>query len=245
MTCDWLNMRTIKKQATGCTWPFFIKMSTKRERRTAEKKRESRFKHTELHKRATFISHYLQIKYESIYEEANNFYSELANQYPIKRKLTTAPEYQVWEKEMKRAKASTTDMTSSSTTELCDTLTTTTDIASSSTTELCDTSTTNAERCNVLTTTTGDASISVDPCLNIQLMNKDEVQETRDTIIFQDTFPSITEEINPELIEQIVQEIHESLSEFFDMDDMNSMIQDEINADLINLDPLEQELLYR
>ena len=201
-------------------------MFRKSEIRSAEKKRESRSKHSELHKRSTFIVHYLQMKYESIYEEANNFYCELVNQYPIKRKLTTAPEYKVWEKETKRAKASTTDM------------------ASSSTTELCDTSTTTTERCNVLTTTTGDASTSVDPCLNIQLMNKDEVQETRDTIMFQDIFPSITEEINPEIIDQIIQEIHETVPDFFDMDDMNGMIQDEINVDLINPDPLEQELLY-
>ena len=197
-------------------------MSERKGRRTAEKKRESRHKHTEIHKQSTFITQYVQIKYERIYEEANNFYSKLSKQYPIKRKLSTAPEYQVWEHEIKKAK----------TTERCD-------VSTSTVGE----TTTDVGPC---LSTVGETTTDVDPCLNIQLMDKDDIQETRDNVLFQNIFPSVIDEINPEIIQEVINEIHESGADIFnddDDDEIDKFINQEIQDSLNELSPLEKELL--
>ena len=204
-------------------------MSEKGTNITTIRKRESRARHTELHQRATFITEYIRVKYEHAYEEADSFYRKLAEQCPLKRKLTTAPEFQVWKSKIIKSNAAITDMapisSSTTTTELCDA--TPADVSSTTTTELYN-------------------AIPVDVSLNIPLMNPVDVQETRDMVMFQDIYPSITEEINPKIINQVIREIEETAPDFFDEYDqeMNSIIQDEINASLSMADPLEQELLY-
>ena len=193
-------------------------MPKKGEKRTAESKRESRARHSELHRRNTFIADYVRVKHERIYEEANNFFSQLFDQYPEKRKLTTAPEFIVWEKEIKRVKTPTTEMDFSSTMELHDT-------TASTPVELHDTTT----------------STPVDASLNIPLMNTSDVQQTRDMIIFEDIYPSIIQEIDPTTIDQIIQEIEADTT--IDLSDMDDMVQDEINQAMYELSPLEKELL--
>ena len=193
-------------------------MPKKGEKRTAESKRESRARHSELHRRNTFIADYVRVKHERIYEEANNFFSQLFDQYPEKRKLTTAPEFIVWEKEIKRVKTPTTEMDFSSTMELHDT-------TASTPVELHDTTT----------------STPVDASLNIPLMNTSDVQQTRDMIIFEDIYPSIIQEIDPTTIDQIIQEIEADTT--IDLSDMDDMVQDEINQTMYELSPLEKELL--
>ena len=193
-------------------------MPKKGEKRTAESKRESRARHSELHRRNTFIADYVRVKHERIYEEANNFFSQLFDQYPEKRKLTTAPEFIVWEKEIKTVKTPTTEMDFSSTMELHDT-------TASTPVELHDTTT----------------STPVDASLNIPLMNTSDVQQTRDMIIFEDIYPSIIQEIDPTTIDQIIQEIEADTT--IDLSDMDDMVQDEINQAMYELSPLEKELL--
>ena len=193
-------------------------MPKKGEKRTAQSKRESRARHSELHRRNTFIADYVRVKHERIYEEANNFFSQLFDQYPEKRKLTTAPEFIVWEKEIKRVKTPTTEMDFSSTMELHDT-------TASTPVELHDTTT----------------STPVDASLNIPLMNTSDVQQTRDMIIFEDIYPSIIQEIDPTTIDQIIQEIEADTT--IDLSDMDDMVQDEINQAMYELSPLEKELL--
>ena len=199
-------------------------MFRKSPKRSTESKRESRYKHSQAHKRSTFIEEYIKTKYENIYEEANNFYCKLVAKYPVKRKLSTAPEYLIWEKEIKKAKT-----TGETTTERSN-------IFQAKTGE------TTTERSNIFQAKTGETATCVAPSLNIELMNKDAVQETRDIIMFQDIFPSITEEIDSGIIEQIVHEIENDF-DLFNNDEMNPMIQNELNDDLNNIDPLEKELL--
>ena len=55
--------------------------------------------------------------------------------------------------------------------------------------------------------------------LNIPLMNASDVQETQDTLVFGDIYPSLMTEISPELLEQVMNEIHES-------DDVNIQLMD-------------------
>ena len=189
------------------------------------RKRQSRARHTEIHKRSTFIAEYIHVKYRHIYEEANGFYSKLAKKYPLKRKLTTSNEYKVWKSEIKNTDSATTP-----TTELLHHTT----FETASTTNP---TTTTPEPCT--------ATAPMDISLNIPLMNQTDVQETRDTLVFQDIYPSLMEEINTEIFNQIVHEIEEEDPDFFDDhdEDMNAFIQDEINISLNYADPIEKELL--
>ena len=215
-------------------------MPKKGEKRTAESKRESRARHSELHRRNTFIADYVRVKHERIYEEANNFFSQLFDQYPEKRKLTTASEFIVWEKQIKRLKTATTGMDFSSTMELHDTTASTPvelhDTTASTPVELHDTTASTPVELHDTT-----ASTPVDVCLNIPLMNTSDVQQTRDMIIFDDIYPSIIQEIDPTIIDQIIQEIEADTT--FDLSDMDDMVQDEINQAMNELSPLEKELL--
>ena len=76
-------------------------------------------------------------------------------------------------------------------------------------------------------------------------MNQVDVQETKDALVFQDIYPSLVEEINTEVFNQIVHEIEEGDPDFFDDydEDMNDFIQDEINISLNQLSDLEKEFL--
>ena len=203
-------------------------MSENSSSRTAVRKRESRARHTERHHRLTFIAEYTMRKYRHVYEEADSFYRKLVKQYPVKRKLTTAPEFKVWEAEIKKTNSATTELRADTTFEMAP-------ISNSTTTELR----------AVTTATPVDFSLTDNVQLNIPLMNPSDVQETRDTLIFQDIYPSLVEEINPEIFNQIVSEIEETDPDFFDYydQDMNNIIQDEINNSLSQADPLEKELL--
>ena len=94
--------------------------------------------------------------------------------------------------------------------------------------------------------------------LNIPLMNSADVQEMQTSLVFGDIYPSLHEEINPEIVNEVINEIRESnvvdeiVSEIEETnadifncpdEDMNDMIEDEINISLSELDPLEKELL--
>ena len=183
--------------------------------KAAIRKRQSRVKQAEVHRRASFISEYIRVKYGQIYEEADSFYYKLARQYPLKRKLSTAPEYIVWKTDVEKLNAATT-----ATTELPD-----------------------VEKLNAAITATTELR-DVDASLNISLMSPADVQETRDIQMFQDIYPSITKEINPEIINQVIREIQETVPDFFDeYENMDDMLNEEINNSLKELSPLEQELL--
>ena len=199
--------------------------------KAAIRKRQSRVKQAEVHRRASFISEYIRVKYGQIYEEADSFYYKLVRQYPLKRKLSTAPEYIVWKTDVEKLNAATT-----ATTELPDVEKL--NAATTATTELPD-----VEKLNTAITATTELH-DVDATLNIPLMSPTDVQETRDIQIFQDIYPSITKEINPEIINQVIREIHETVPDFFDQyEDMDDMLNEEINNSLGELSPLEQELL--
>ena len=213
--------------------------------KAAIRKRQSRVKQAEVHRRASFISEYIRVKYGQIYEEADSFYYKLARQYPLKRKLSTAPEYIVWKTDVEKLNAATTATTELPDVEKLNAATTATtelpdveklNAATTATTELPD-----VEKLNAATTATTELR-DVDASLNISLMSPDDVQEARDIQMFQDIYPSIVKEINPEIINQVIREIQETVPDFFD-EDMDDMLNEEINISLKELSPLEQELL--
>ena len=182
-----------------------------------ERKRKSRAKQTERYHRLAFIAEYTQIKYGNIYQEAERFYDKLYKLYPTKRKITTSPEFKIWQAEItkgqnpKKQTASTANFTRTTT-----------------------------------ALTPMDLSSTDDIQLNIQLMNAADVEETRNTLIFEDIYPSLVEEMNTEIFNEIVSEIQEADASIFNDiidEDMNDMIQDEINISLSQIDPLEKELL--
>ena len=98
------------------------------------------------------------------------------------------------------------------------------------------------------TTTSIDRSSTDNMRINIQLMDSTEVQETQDTLMFQDIYPSLMQEINPETIEQIIREIQESdtgrdIFNYTEPDeDINDILNTEINNSMNELSSLEKEL---
>ena len=80
-------------------------------------------------------------------------------------------------------------------------------------------------------------------------MNSVEVQETRDTVMFQNICPSLTEEINPEILNQVIQELQQEsdIRDIFNNpefdEDLNDILNSEINDQMNELSPLEKELL--
>ena len=88
-----------------------FKLSTSEE---AIRKRQSRVKQAQAHRRVTFMAEYVRVKYCQIYEEADCFYKELVGQYPNKRKLTTCPEFKLWEKRTKTHEEDSTTTTQTS-----------------------------------------------------------------------------------------------------------------------------------
>ena len=140
----------------------------------SRRKSEYRAIHRERHRHAVFITEYTRRKCISIYEEANKLYEQLSKQYPTKTKLTTCPEFKIWEKSLQKDRTPTAPA----------------DISS-------------------------EQSIQ----LNIPLMNANDVQETQDSLMFADVYPSLMEEINHEVLEQVMNEIRES-------DDVNIQVMD-------------------
>ena len=198
--------------------------------KNAIRKRKSRVKHAEAHRRATFVAEYVRVKYSQLYEEADSFFNKLFWQYPLKRKLTITPEYTIWKAEVEKLNVATTTTT---TTELHEVEKLNVATPTTTTTELHE-----VEKLNAATRTTTTTELhEVDACLSIPLMSPVDVQETRDIQMFQDIYPSITKEIDLEIIDQVVREIQETVPDFFDQD-MDVMLNEEINEPSL----LEQEL---
>ena len=86
--------------------------------------------------------------------------------------------------------------------------------------------------------------------INIQLMDASDVQETRDTLMFQDIQPSLLDEINTETVDEILKELRECkvTSDIFNYTEDEQGIEDicmniEIDNAINELSPLERELL--
>ena len=186
------------------------------------RRRESRARQKERYHHLAFIAEYTERKYKDIYKEADSFYQKLFKIYPNKTRLTTCTEFKAWELEIKNTQASTT------------------------TTRMAPTSSSSGDE-ETTTTTPIDLSLTHDIQINIPLMDSLEVQETRDTVMFQDIYPSLTEEINPEILNQVIQEIQESdvNRDIFNHtdEDINDILNSEINDSMNELCPLEKELL--
>ena len=187
----------------------------------ATRKREDRAKHREKYHHDSFVTKYVQIKCKSLYEEADVFYRELYKRYPKKTKITTCNEFKVWEASVKKDQE-----TASITADSCSSTTPPLNIESST------------------TTTPVNPWVDNNLQLNIELMNADQVEETRDSLVFGDIYPSLIEEISPEIIDQMISEIQGSGANIFDSDeDINDILNDEINQSMNELSPLEKELL--
>ena len=202
------------------------------------RKREYRITQKERYRRSVFIAEYTQRKYNNIYEEANRFYQKLVKQYPTKTKLTTSPEFKAWEGTLQKDHDPATQMAPS----ISFTTTTTSIDLSPQTSSSFTTTTTpidlSPQTSSSFTTTTTPIQ------LNIPLMDSNEVQEIQDTLPFQEIYPSLREEITPEIIDEIVNEIHESDVDIFNCDeDLNDILNSEINISINELTPLEKELL--
>ena len=205
------------------------------------RKRQYRTAQRERYRRSTFISQYTMKKYKDIYDEANRFYEKLNNQYPTKTKLTTSLEWHVWQASLEknhdpgasRISSSTTKTTTSSTTKT--TTSSTTKTTASSTTKTTTSSTTK-------TTPYIDYSLQPNIELNIQLMDANEVREIQDTIVFDDIYPTLMEEINPNTLDEIIAELQGS--DIFNYDeDMCDALNNEIDICMNEPSALETELL--
>ena len=86
--------------------------------------------------------------------------------------------------------------------------------------------------------------------INIQLMDASDVQETQDTLMFQNIQPSLIDEINPKILDEIIKDLREctDISDIFNYIEHEQDIEDigmniEIDNDINELTPLERELL--
>ena len=195
-----------------------------------ERRRESRARQKERHHHYAFIAEYTERKYKHIYEEADIFYEKLFKRYPTKTRLTTCPEFKAWELEIKKDQDPTTTQMASTNRSSEETSTTTPiDLSSAATTPI-------------------DLSSTDNMQINIPLMDSTEVQETRDTVMLQDIYPSLMQEINPETLEQIIREVQESdvsrdIFNYTESDeDINDILNTEINNSMNELSALEKEL---
>ena len=224
-------MFTIKKQTAGSTCLFFFANMYEKALSTVRKK-QYRVTQRDRYRRSTFIAQYTMKKYKDIYEEANSFYEKLDKRYPTKTKLTTAPEYQAWEASLEKNHDPGASRISSSTTK-----TTTLEKNHDPGASRISSSTT-----KTTTTTPMDLSLQSNIELNIPLMDANEVREIQDTIVFDDIYPTLMEEINPETLEEIITELQES--DIFNYDeDMNDILNNEIDNSMNELSALEKELL--
>ena len=209
-------------------------------------KRENRAKHKNRYHHLAFIAEYTQRKYKEIYKEADRFYQKLYPLYPNKTKLTTCIEFKVWESEIKKLQDSATI------TRMPDVETTTRMQDEETTTRMQDEETTTRMPDEETTTRMPDEETTTRMPYNIQinipLMSAAEVQETRDTVMLQDIYPSLTEEINPEILEQVIRDIQETdiardiFNDEYD-EDINDILNIEINNSMNELSALEKELL--
>ena len=95
-------------------------------------------------------------------------------------------------------------------------------------------------------------SVTSDFNINIELMNAEEVQLKKDTIIFEEIQPSLIEEIDPKIVDEIIQELNQTpiANDIFDNngmfdddEEMNELINTAIQDDLNQMTELEKELL--
>ena len=240
---------------------FFAKMSEKA--LMTARKREYRTTQRERYRSSVFIVEYTQRKHKRIYEEAYSFYQKLVKRYPTKTKLTTCPEFKTWEATIEKDHDPATQMApiiiSSSTTtpidlssqhniqlniplmdsnevqEMQDTLVFQ-DIYPSLLKEI------NPETLEQIISEIQESDVNIQSMdsseiqesdVNIQSMDSSEVQGMRDTPVFQDIYPSLLKEINPETLEQIISEIQES--------DVNiqSMDSSEIQESDVNIQSMD------
>ena len=191
------------------------------------RKRENRTKHKERYHHGTFITEYIRKKYEPIYKEADDFYQKLYQLHPNKTKLTTCVEFKRWEKETKIIQPSTTITRTPHTHE--------------------ETTTTRMDE-ETATQTTSINNIQI----NIPLMNAEEVQQSKDMVMFEDIYPLVIEQINPETLEEIISELQQGdiTCDMFNNinnddhhdEDLNDIINSAINDSLNELSELEKEL---
>ena len=219
---------------------------------SAVRKRESRAKQMKRYHRTAFIAEYTQIKYRSIYEEAESFYEKLYKRYPTKTKITTCVEFKSWEVGVRKEQGLSTRTTSI---HIDNSSSTTTPINPSVgdniqlNIEMMDSTQSASIDIDNSSSTTSPINLRVDDNiqLNIELMDSGQVQETRDSLVFGDIYPSLIEEINPEILDQIIREIQGSDVNIFNYNesdqDINDILNDEINMSINELTPLEKELL--
>ena len=112
------------------------------------------------------------------------------------------------------------------------------------------------------TTTTSQTSVQNNPEhtdnieINVQLMNHNDVQNAKDMLMFEGINPSLSEEINDDIIREIIQDIQENdIYDIFNTSDLqptttttdedlsNDELNHEINVSLNELSALEKELL--
>ena len=86
-------------------------------------------------------------------------------------------------------------------------------------------------------------------------MSQEEVQLKKDMIMFEEIQPTLTEQINPEIVDEIIRELNQSpmTNDIFDNNDivdnndddeeMNDLISDAIEYNLNQMSELEKELL--
>ena len=200
-------------------------MSEKPRTRTVRKE-EYRAKHKARYHRCSFITEYIRKKYQPIYKEADDFYQKLYQLYPNKTKLTTCVEFKRWEKETKITQPSTTITRTPRTHE--------------------ETTTRMDEETATQTTSINNIQI------NIPLMNAEGVQQSKDMVMFEGIYPSVIEQINPEILEEIICELQQSdiTCDMFNNinnddhhdEDLNDIINSAINDSLNELSELEKEL---
>ena len=205
------------------------------------KKRGYRAKHRERYYQSTFISEYIQRKYTAIDDEADQFYQKLHQLHPKKTKLSTCTQFKVWEESLKQ------DFT---------TLQTTNNFNKESLKQDSITmQTTNNFNKESLKQNSGTIQTTNNFNINIELMNPEEVQLKKDMIMFEEIQSSLTEQINPEIVDEIIRELNQcpitndifDNNDIFDINDddeeMNNLINSAIEDDLNQMSELEKELL--
>ena len=196
------------------------------------KKRVYRANHRERYAQSTFISDYIRKKYTTIYDEANQFYQKLHQSHPKKTKLSTCAEYKLWEESLGKDVATMQDSATS--------------IMQDSATSIMQDSATSIMQDSA--TSIMQDSITTNFNINIELMNKEEVELTKDAIMLEGIQPSLVKEISPEIVAEIINELNQTptTQDIFDGDEdeeMNELINSVIEADFNQMTELEKELL--
>ena len=204
------------------------------------KKRVYRANHRERYAQSTFISDYIRKKYTTIYDEANQFYKKLHQSHPKKTKLSTCAEYKLWEESLGKDVATMQD---SATSIMQDSATS---IMQDSATSIMQDSATSIMQDSA--TSIMQDSITTNFNINIELMNKEEVELTKDAIMLEGIQPSLVKEISPEIVAEIINELNQTptTQDIFDGDEdeeMNELINSVIEADFNQMTELEKELL--